>query len=111
MVAQIGGYVALLWLLIRFMFNGYESFKLSNSIIGSMYTVTVDGGKEMSQIPPDEDPNLENKIRATLSQKQKNWYSYSKFRFAELLESFCCCLKNRDFYKRRVGNLKIFKDA
>ena len=33
-IGQIGGYTALLWMLIKLFFNDYESFKFSNSLIG-----------------------------------------------------------------------------
>ena len=42
-IGQIGGYTALLWMLVKFLFNDYENFKFSNSLIGQVYTSTPDG--------------------------------------------------------------------
>ena len=42
-VGQIGGYVVLIWLIINFLFDGYESFKFTNSVIGRVYACTAEG--------------------------------------------------------------------
>ena len=42
-VGQIGGYSALLWLFLRFLFDEYENFKFSNSIIRNVYSCTPQG--------------------------------------------------------------------
>ena len=44
---MIGGYSALVWMLINFFFDGYENFKFTNSLIKKVYTSTPDG--------PDQD--------------------------------------------------------
>ena len=39
-IGQIGGYTALVWLLIMSLFDNYESFKFQNSLIGRIYACT-----------------------------------------------------------------------
>ena len=36
-MGQIGGYTAIIWLIINTIFNNYESFKFTNSLIGRVY--------------------------------------------------------------------------
>ena len=33
-IGQVGGYTALIWIFIHFIFNDYENFKFTNSLIG-----------------------------------------------------------------------------
>ena len=42
-IGQIGGYTALLWIVINFIFGGYENFKFTNSLIGRVYACTPEG--------------------------------------------------------------------
>ena len=39
-LALVGGYTALLWIIIKFFFDDYENFKLINSMIGRVYACT-----------------------------------------------------------------------
>ena len=39
----IGGYTALLWLILKFLFSDYENFKFINSLIGTVYACTPNG--------------------------------------------------------------------
>ena len=42
-MGQIGGYTAIIWLIINTIFNNYESFKFTNSLIGRVYQCTPEG--------------------------------------------------------------------
>ena len=42
-IGQIGGYTALLWMAINFLFEDYENFKFTNSLIGRVYACTPQG--------------------------------------------------------------------
>ena len=42
-IGQVGGYTALMWMLIGFIFDGYENFKFTNSLIGHVYACTPNG--------------------------------------------------------------------
>ena len=82
MIGQIGGYTALLWMLVKFLFSDYENFKFSNSLIGQVYTSTPDG--------PDAEDALTEKASTrrlveTLTTKSTKYYNYYEFTFAWLL--------------------------
>ena len=47
-LGQVGGYTALLWMVITFVMGGYENHKFRNSLISHIYVCTQDG--------PDSDP-------------------------------------------------------
>ena len=42
-IGQIGGYTTLLWIVINFIFSGYENFKFTNSLISKVYACTPEG--------------------------------------------------------------------
>ena len=42
-VGLIGGYVALIWMVARFILDGYENFKFANSMVSQIYACTLDG--------------------------------------------------------------------
>ena len=81
-IGQIGGYIALIWIIIRFIFDGYESFKFTNSVIGRVYACTAEG--------PDA-PVAETKaesqqaIQQTLTSHSQCWYTYRELNFSWLL--------------------------
>ena len=42
-IGQIGGYVALIWMVVKFIFDDYENFKFTNSLITRIYACTIEG--------------------------------------------------------------------
>ena len=53
-IGQIGGYTALLWMVINFLFDGYETFKFTNSLIGRVYASTASGPEAEASRSPGE---------------------------------------------------------
>ena len=98
-IGQIGGYTALIWLLITFIFDGYENFKLNSSLMDNLYTLTLGGEKgPFAHSPRSSRTQLKN----TFERKDKNWYTYREFLFLRFLRKFCCgCYTRRASYLDR----------
>ena len=89
-MGQIGGYTALIWVVLRFLFDGYESFRFDNALIGSVYSLTPEGPDGAARKTEAESQKA---LHQTLSGTQADSvYSYVEFTLARLLKSvFCCC--------------------
>lgn len=74
MFGQIGGYTALLWFIINTMFDGYESFRMTNSLIGNIYASTPQG-PDASDCETSE--SAKKTLEETLTTGGSSWYSYS----------------------------------
>ena len=104
-IGQIGGYSALLWMVINFFFAEYEAFKFTNSLIGKLYACTPLGPEAQdSECKEEADASLQQ----TLTTHSSSWYTYYEFKFARLISQICCCLKGRDWYKQRVSRYNTF---
>ena len=42
----LGGYSAILWGVITYSIDGFESFKFNNSVIGAIYSASPGGGED-----------------------------------------------------------------
>ena len=42
----VGGFSGILWSMLAMLFGGYETFKLENSLIGSVYPTSPGGGDD-----------------------------------------------------------------
>lgn len=97
-MGQIGGYTALLWMVITFVMSGYETHKFRNSLIGNMYACTPEG--------PDSDPSpskdiSKSDLKRTVSSKEKFNYSYCEALWTWIITSICCCcLRRTACYKK-----------
>mmetsp|Transcript_32730 Transcript_32730/g.43178 ORF Transcript_32730/g.43178 Transcript_32730/m.43178 type:complete len:174 (+) Transcript_32730:28-549(+) len=107
-MGQIGGYTAILWLLINTIFDNYESFKFTNSLIGRVYACTPEGPNA-----PASQTEAESKqtIFETLTNHTDSWYSYRELLLTQLMRRFCCCLWPNSCFKKRIMRLEIYQAA
>ena len=96
---MIGGYTCTLWIGIFALFENYESFKFTNSLIGNIYASTRHG----PDAPPAETKENADKIFSqTLSRNTNNWYTYFELQMAWFLSTCCCCLTKAGFWRERL---------
>ena len=74
----IGGYTALLWMIINFVLSGYEAHKFRSSLISSIFLCVPE---EMQEDEPDDNQELskeqsEKLLRKRLGSNTKASYSY-----------------------------------
>ena len=78
-IGQVGGYTALLWMFLHFLFDDYERFKFTNSLIGQVYTCTPDGpDAENARTVKDS----KQRLVETLTTKSTSWYTYHEYNIA-----------------------------
>lgn len=107
-IGQIGGYSALLWMVINFLFSEYESFKFTNSLIGKVYACTPLGPDAKGATTKEE---ADKALLQTLTTHSNAWYTYSEFKFAWLINKVCCCCKDRDWHESRLRRYNAFVEA
>ena len=57
-------------------------------------------------IDKGEDDDLTEVEQAVLN-REPHQYNVSEVAFVRILRSFCCCMKNREWYRKRVKNYEI----
>ena len=107
-LGQIGGYTAIIWLLINTLCNHYESFKFTNSLIGRVYSCTPQGPSAPASTTEEESTQT---IFDTLTTNCDSWYSYREYYATWLLRKVCCCCKNCLCYKQRIERYEIYLAA
>ena len=70
---QIGGYTALLWMIITFCLSGYEEHKFTNSLISSVYLSTRHGPETTPALSKTDSDEM---LRATLASPANFKYGY-----------------------------------
>ena len=95
-LGQIGGYTALLWMVITFCMTGYENHKFRSSLISSIYVSTAQG----PAISPSTDKSDSSQVlKSTLAAPAKFNYSYFEAFMTWLVTLFCsCCCAERQWY-------------
>ena len=99
----------MLWIIIRFLFDDYENFKLTNSLIGRVYACTPQGPDADDAQTKDES---QKKLIETLTTDSNCWYKYREFALAKLLNSaICCCCLRYQWHRNRTQRYEIFVKA
>ena len=98
------------------LFGGYETFKLENSLIGSVYPTSPGGGDDNTS-----DANIESEQMArqalmqVIAERGKYFYGYTDYLVSSLARSFCsCCCAKRgpsSWYARRMVKLDRHEKA
>ena len=111
-MGQIGGYTGLLWMIMTFFFDGYESFRFTNALIGSVYTCTPEGP---DATPPESEEESRKKIQETISGSKTDgsvsWYSYRELLITWFMRKLCCCCKAKHWYEHRMRRYEIWLAA
>ena len=112
----VGGFTAIIWLLLGIIIGPYEEFKFNNSLIGSIYPTSPQ--RDEDEPPIDNRKDAHQALEGTVVERGKFWYRYSEYFCTWFLRCFICCAKckdsrwwkNRDFrykrYEKAVENLK-----
>jgi len=108
-VGRIGGYAALIWMVIGFLMSGYEAHKFQTSLIRNLYHCTEDG----PEAPPSQTESTSRRaLKKTIKSPERFQYYYYEYYLNWIVRTFCsCCCKNREWYKNRMNRQKLYADA
>jgi len=95
-------------MVITFVMVGYEGHGFSNSLIRNIYVTTPGGPKST---PSTNLHESNRQLRGTLATKAQFHFGYFEALWTSILTSLCCCLRQRQCYKKRVKRQKLFVDA
>lgn len=106
---QIGGYTALVWMVIVFLLSDYEQHKFRSSLISNVFFPTKHG----SEAPPCETEEHSRRVlKKAVSTSSKFGLLYREVFTTWLATLFCsCCCKNKEWYQRRLNRQKVFTAA
>lgn len=108
-IGKIGGYTALIWMVITSLISGYESHKFQTSMLNSLYHCTEEGP---DATPCETEQESRHTLKKTIIANNRFDYFYSEACLTWLTGIFLClCCKNRAWYKRRMDKQKLFDDA
>ena len=94
----VGGLSGIIWSVLAMLFGGFESFKLDNSMIGSIYPTSPN---EHSQVSNERE--AKNSMMSTVANRGKYCYSYDEYMFVWLLKNLCCCFcGNSKWYQAKL---------
>ena len=95
-------------MLVKFLFNDYENFKFTNSLIGQVYTSTPEGPDAEDAV---SEKDSKRRLVETLTTKSTKYYNYYEFMFAWLLQKLFCCFQRASCYKYRIQRYQCFIDS
>ena len=111
----VGGVSGVVWALLSYALGDYEQFKYENSLVGSIYPTSPFGGKDSDESAAqivESEREAKTKMMRTVAERGKYFYSYFESRITVFLKLFCsCCLKDKDWYQKRVKRLERHKEA
>ena len=96
---QIGGYTALVWMVIAFLLSDYEQHKFRSSLISNVYFPTKQGPEAPSCETEEHSRHVLKKAAATSSKFGLLYREVYTTWLATLFCSFCC--KEKEWYQRR----------
>ena len=107
----VGGFSGILWSLLAMLFGGYETFKLENSLIGSIYpTAPGDGQDNRGTGVIEGESQARSAMMKIVAERGKYFYSYTEYLISSLARTFCscCCSKGKQdgCFSRRMRKLE-----
>ena len=98
------------------LFGGYETFKLENSLIGSIYPTSPVGGRDDRGSDVIEGETMaRSAMMEIIAERGKYFYSYSDYLVSSLARTFCscCCSKDKQggCFSRRIRKLERHEQA
>ena len=112
-LGQIGGQTALLWMVLNFLFDGYESFRFTKALIGSVYSSTPEGPDGPARRTEAESQKA---LYETLSGSQAddttaNICNYFDFTLTRLMRAVCCCCTGGPSCSARMRRFELWQAA
>ena len=91
-LGEIGGYTALLWMVINFFMSGYKMHRFMYSMVSKIYLCT-----EYGPDAPDEQSkdDSERELKKTVTSQCGIGLSYRETFTTWVMTKLCCCCKNR----------------
>lgn len=110
-LSLVGGLSGIIWGVLNLTFGSYESFKLDNSLIGSIYPTSPQDFSEGdgSDVASSERKAKEAMLR-TVAERGKYFYNYSEYLATSFLNAFGCC-RGKAWFERRLDRLKRHEEA
>ena len=96
--------------MLAMLFGGYETFKLENSLIGSVYPTSPGGGDDKTSGNDVEGEQMARQaLMQVIAERGKYFYGYTDYLVSSLARTFCsCCCAKRgpgSWYSRRMLKL------
>ena len=115
----IGGYTALIWMVITFWLSGYEAHKFRSSLISSIFLCIPEEEEllnktheensfENKEMNTDESKNL---LKKRLGANNKVSFSYMQSLWTWIVLNLCCCFKNHESFKRQSRKQRLYNEA
>ena len=107
----VGGFSGILWSLLAMVFGGYETFKLENSLIGSIYPTSPHAGEESRGADfIESETKARSEMMKIIAERGKYFYSYTDYLVSSLARTFCGCCCSTDkqdgWFSRRMRKLE-----
>ena len=103
----VGGLYGIIWGTLLILMENYETFKLENSLIGSIYPTSP-----QSDVPPTDEPRAKQAMYRTVSERGKYFYGYSEYWCISFLNKFCCCcFRSSSWFDMKMKRLQRHEAA
>ena len=99
-LALIGGLTGLIWDTLGYSLGNYESFRFNTSLISEIYSTTNKVRMMRGQEPKDLD-SANADLNKSMDTCKSYEYNYSEYLTTWFILKLCCCLKDKDCFKRR----------
>ena len=108
----VGGLSSIIWGCLFLVFGGYETFKLENSLIGTVYATQPNLDTDQEPLHPESEAQAKRHMMRMVVAQGKYFYNYSEYMMTKILKCLCnCCCKNKKWYKQRVEKLNRHTDT
>ena len=92
----VGGIAGIIWPLLAYILDDYETFSYANALISSIYSTRPEGSSGSAI----------DKMRKSVSYKGQFNYGYLDYRFTSLIAYFCsCCCRKVSCFQRSKSRL------
>jgi len=114
----VGGLSGIIWAVLAMIFNSFESFKLENSMIGSIYPTSPQNFDDLDDNASRDEPSTNGERTAkaalmrTVADRGRYFYRYEEYMFIWLLKQCCCCfLSNSKWFETKLKRLDRHEEA
>lgn len=100
----VGGFVSIIWGVLGYMINPYETFMFLNSLIGNMYPTSPQPDED--EQPISSSVEALTMLKGTIIERGKFDYTFREYYFTWFITKFCCCCIRKNSQRAKIRQFK-----
>jgi hypothetical protein len=105
-LALIGGYAGMIWLLIELLVGGFQEHAFLASLVRRLYTT-----EKRIRTEKDIEDDDKRELEARMLNRRPTIFSFAECWYVSIVFSCCCCFRSTSWYKQQKLKKAIYDES